>query len=108
MKRKKKLPPIMIVEEKDSSVIRWITLARDIDFKNRRYNNIIGFHRNDITKLTSQWVSLLIYGNQKATVADTDIIRLPTMEEYLLITQALKCSGYQINLKTHEIKKIKE
>ena len=108
MKRKKKLFPIMIVDEKDSRITRWIALTKDIDFKNKRYNNIIGFHRNCITELNSEWVYRLLYSNHEASFAEEDIIRHPTMEEYLLLTQILKSSGYQINLRTHEIVKINE
>jgi hypothetical protein len=84
---------------------RWISLAKDIDYINGTYRNISPFHQKSdwrVTKLDKYFFNKLFHGNSFATISKYDIIRNPTMEELIEISNAAKDVGIKINLKTGE------
>ncbi len=87
--------------------VRWMALAKDIDHKTRRYTNIVPYHPKGScyysgTKLTKEFFFRLFHGYNNANIATFDIIRNPTMEELIEISNAAKNVGIKINLKTGE------
>jgi hypothetical protein len=88
--------------------VRWIALAKDINPKIGRYENIVPYHPKGVfdhngTKLNKGFFFRLFHGhNYDSDIATFDIIRNPTMEELIEISNAAKHLGIKINLKTGE------
>lgn len=84
---------------------RWIALAKDIDYIDGMYRNVNPFHPKKgcvPTKLDKYFFKMLFHGNRFSTISEYDIIRNPTMEELIEISNAAKHLGIKINLKTGE------
>lgn len=83
---------------------RWISLAKDIDYIDGVYRNVNPFHPKGwwSTKLDKYFFYKLFHGNIFAHISKCDIIRNPTMEELIEISNAAKDVGIKINLKTGE------
>ena len=84
---------------------RWISLAKDIDHTDGTYRNVNPFHPKKSwgpTKLDKYFFYKLFHGNNFANISKYDIIRNPTMEELIEISNAAKDVGIKINLKTGE------
>ena len=82
---------------------RWIALAKDIVHEERRYKNICPYHSNLFfvpTKLDKNFFKMLFHGETCVEISRYDIIRNPTMEELIEISNAAKHLGIKINLKT--------
>ena len=82
---------------------RWIALAKDIDDIGGKYLNVNSFHPKNgwgPTKLDKYFFERLFHGNNFANIYKYDIIRNPTMEELIEISNAAKDVGIKINLKT--------
>ena len=84
---------------------RWIALAKDINYEERKYANVVPYHPKgspycDGTKLTKVFFFRLFHGHGNSNIATFDIIRNPTMEELIEISNAAKKVGIKINLKT--------
>ena len=85
---------------------RWIALAKDINRKIGRYENVVPYHPKGSyyyngTKLNKEFFFRLFHGyNNDANIATFDIFRNPTMEELIEISNAAKYVGIKINLKT--------
>lgn len=109
---KENLPrcPIQIVV--DSFGTKWITLLDDIDFDGKRYYNINLFFSDDsrnpfcTKEQEAQMVMRLMNGNNHANFTDEDMIRNPTIEEYIVITNTLRKFGYRYNRKRHKFEKV--
>jgi hypothetical protein len=99
--------PIKIIEENVSKggnkYERWIALSRDIDYENNRYHNVNEYLPKKAaykTLLDKGFFWRLFYGTNPALISELDIIRNPTMEELIEISNAAKAVGIKINLKT--------
>jgi hypothetical protein len=100
---------IQIIDEDETkggvAKARWIALAKDIDYEHNMYNNVNGYHPKEFvlhTKLDKGFFWRLLKGRNIATISPWDIIRNPTMEELIEISEAAKINGLKINLKTGE------
>ena len=90
--------PIQIIEEGNT---KWISLLNNIDFKYAAYKNVILFQIGECLVINDndEWIHKLMEGKQYANFADGDIIRNPTMEEYIIIARKLKEHGIIFNKK---------
>lgn len=83
---------------------RWITLAKDINYEEGEYENLVPYHHKSSPyyggTLTKEFFFRLFHGYGNANIDTFDIIRNPTMEELIEISNAAKNVGIKINLKT--------
>lgn len=101
--------PIQIIEEDESKGgfkhARWIALAKDIDYGNNMYHNVSAYHPKTTrhkTLLDKGFFWRLFHGRNPAPILERDIIRNPTIEELMEISDSAKKLGIKINLKTGE------
>ena len=101
--------PIQIIDEDESKGgfknSRWIALAKDIDYEHNMYHNVNEYHPKECvhhTKLDKGFFWRLLKGRNIAQFSPWDIIRNPTMEELMEISESDKINGLKINLKTGE------
>lgn len=88
--------PIQIIQEGKT---KWISLLDNIDFKCAAYRNVILFQIGNSLVINDEWIHKLMEGKQYANFADGDIIRNPTMEEYIIIARKFKEHGIIFNKK---------
>ena len=88
--------PIQIVVDRYND--KWITLLKDINFLDGTYSNIPPF------RINRDFVWLLANGSYSsiAPFADGDVIRNPTIDEFVQITKEMKKWKCFFNRKTNE------
>ena len=89
--------PIQIVVDKYGQ--KWISLLKDIDFKKGQYHNIPRFN---LEKCDFVWRLANGSNPSRGPFADGDVIRNPTIEEFVQITNEMKKWKCFFNRKTNE------
>lgn len=98
--------PIQIIDEvRGGKKMRWIALLKDIDFENKKYDNIIHFHPDEgVETYNKLWIAKLFRGHDAAPIDPiTDTIRNPTFSEMKLLEEILIRTESKINLRKQEL-----
>jgi hypothetical protein len=103
----------------------WFTLQENIDKTHKHYKSLVSFKATGNLKLpfynslshypniqeyldtqkkdVRRFITSLLRNDGHYNYLDSDIIRKPTMEEYLIITQTIRKGNIKLNKKTSEI-----
>ena len=103
--------PLQVIDDSIYQDTRWLTLEKHIHLDEKgahklgEYDNITGFHRHIPT--SKYLMEDVINGHNFSSRIDRDIIRNPTIQEFLEISKVLLLNNQRFNLKTLELTYIK-
>lgn len=96
--------PIQVVEDRRNVNNRWLTLEKYISKSKDEFENIIGWSQKEFHNVVS--LTSLVHGRNGSPIYDSDVIRNPTIQELIEISDILKSGGYRLNLKTYKLIKL--
>lgn len=93
-----------MVEDANNGNARWVTLRSQIDLKTRHYENLVGFHKDDIKgdNYALYMVNDIFNGHASGDIVPRDIIRNPTFTEINEIKTFLRDCNCRYNRKKDE------
>jgi hypothetical protein len=103
--------PLQVIDDNIYENTRWILLDTHIHLDDKgthklgRYDNLTGFHRHIPTP--KNIMENVVNGHNRSSRIERDIIRNPTIEEFLEISRVLLWNNQRFNLKTLELTNIK-
>lgn len=103
--------PLQVIDDSHYQETRWLTLEKHLhlgekgSYKIGIYDNLTGFHRHMPTPRNI--MENVVNGHNRSSRIDRDIIRNPTIEEFLEISRVLLLNNQRFNLKTLELTSIK-
>lgn len=103
--------PLQVIDDNLYKDSRWILLEKDIHLDGKGthkigvYDNLTGFHRHMPTP--KNLMTSVVNGHNRSSKIERDIIRNPTIEEFLEISRVLLWNNQRFNLKTLELTNIK-
>ena len=103
--------PLQVIDDSLYQETRWLVLEKHLHLGEKGahkigiYDNITGFHRHMPTP--KNLMTSVIDGRNRSSRIDRDIIRNPTIEEFLEISRVLLWNNQRFNLKTLELTNIK-
>lgn len=103
--------PLQIIDDSLYQETRWLVLEKHLHLGEKGahkigiYDNLTGFHRHMPTP--KNIMENVINGHNRSSRIDRDIIRNPTIEEFLEISRVLLLNNQRFNLKTLELTNIK-
>ena len=103
--------PLQVIDDNLYPETRWLVLEKHLhlgkkgSYKFGIYDNLTGFHRHMPTPRNI--MENVVNGHNRSSRIDRDIIRNPTIEEFLEISRALLLNNQRFNLKTLELTNIK-
>lgn len=103
--------PLQVIDDNRYPNTRWLVLEKHLhlgekgSYKIGIYDNITGFHRHIPTPRNI--MENVVNGHNRSSRIDRDIIRNPTIEEFLEISRVLLWNNQRFNLKTLELTNIK-
>lgn len=103
--------PLQVIDDNLYPETRWLVLEKHLHlgekgtYKFGVYDNLTGFHRH--MPIPRNIMENVVNGHNRSSRIDRDIIRNPTIEEFLEISRALLLNNQRFNLKTLELTNIK-
>jgi len=103
--------PLQVIDDSIYQNTRWLLLEKHIHLDNKgakklgQYDNLAAFHRHMSTPRNI--MENVVNGHNRSSRIDRDIIRNPTIQEFLEISRVLLWNNQRFNLKTLELTSIK-
>ena len=103
--------PLQVIDDNLYQNTRWLVLEKHIHLGEKgakklgQYDNLTGFHRH--IPASRNIMENVVNGHDRSSVIERDIIRNPTIQEFLEISRALLWNNQRFNLKTLELTNIK-
>lgn len=103
--------PLQVIDDNLYPETRWLVLEKHLhlgekgSYKIGIYDNLTGFHRHMPTP--KNIMENVVNGHHRSSRIDRDIIRNPTIEEFLEISRVLLWNNQRFNLKTLELTNVK-
>ena len=103
--------PLQVIDDNLYQDTRWLLLEKHIHLGEKgakklgQYDNLTGFHRHIPTP--RDIMENVVNGHNRSSKIDRDIIRNPTIQEFLEISRVLLWNNQRFNLKTLELTDIK-